>query len=223
MNIQILIQARSFSKRFPNKIYADLAGTTVLERVYKIANKAATAVNGANVGVTVIGHHSDTPLKDFCVKNGLEHLLSSEKVQPYDLVGRYVEAFNKYKADAMVRLTSDCPVIPSELIVIAIDDFIAKGYDYLSNTCIRSYPDGYDIQVASKKCLQWYASRCRETFYLEHPFSGIDMNLSWRNNMVKSGMKFGHMYDSHNPIFTKISLDTEADLETIKKWLVSNA
>lgn len=213
MNIKIMIQARSFSKRFPRKIYAELKGVTVLERIYKIADKALPG------SVIVIGHAGDQELVDFCKKHEMNYFIASEKVQPYNLVQRFVEAMNKFGGDAFVRLTSDCPAIPSELIKLGLEKFIQNKYDYLSNTCIRSYPDGYDLQISSRKCLDWYAGRCRETFYLEHPFSAIDMNISWRNNMIKNGMRIGHIFDSTNPIFTKISLDNEADKTNIEKWL----
>jgi spore coat polysaccharide biosynthesis protein SpsF len=73
----------------------------------------------------------------------------------HDVLARYFEAAKEVAADTIVRVTADCPVIDPEIIDAAIERF-QSGNDthYLSNTQVRSYPRGMDVEVFSFDALR---------------------------------------------------------------------
>ena len=51
----------------------------------------------------------------------------------------------------IVRVTSDCPIIDVSIIDQAIKMFELNSCDYLSNSWIRGYPDGMDVEIFQLK------------------------------------------------------------------------
>jgi spore coat polysaccharide biosynthesis protein SpsF len=68
-------------------------------------------------------------------------------------MSRVLEAAQKANADVIVEITGDCPIIDIEIISDVIRQFLEGSYDYVSNSNIRSFPDGMDVQVFSIKTL----------------------------------------------------------------------
>ena len=65
-----------------------------------------------------------------------------------DVLARYVSAARAVEADAVVRVTADCPVIDPDIVDTVIDALMrAPGVDYASNTHRRSYPRGLDVEA----------------------------------------------------------------------------
>ncbi|MEY7998802.1 hypothetical protein AB8U03_01095 [Clostridium sp. Mt-5] len=65
-------------------------------------------------------------------------------------------AAKENKSDVVVRVTSDCPLIDSEITEKIIQYYINNKdkYDYVSNTIDRTYPRGLDTEVFSFSLLK---------------------------------------------------------------------
>ena len=85
-----------------------------------------------------------------------------------DVLERYVQAARAHKADFVVRITGDCPLVDSAIVDAAVLRFIATGVDYLSNTTPPTYPDGLDVEVCSFKALEKANAEASKPFDREH-------------------------------------------------------
>ena len=70
------------------------------------------------------------------------------------MLERFYFASKKYKADIIVRITADCPLIDPSLIDLVILEYQKNNIDYISNACIPTFPDGLDTEVFSFSALQ---------------------------------------------------------------------
>jgi spore coat polysaccharide biosynthesis protein SpsF len=81
-----------------------------------------------------------------------------------NVLERYCEAARRFDADVVVRVTSDCPFLDSDVLTKMLEEFIARRkrgerVDYLSNTLVRTFPRGLDVEILSKDALE---AACRE-------------------------------------------------------------
>lgn len=94
-----------------------------------------------------------------------------------DVLDRYYRAAQLIKADVIVRVTSDCPLIDPEVTDRTIAAFLESGPDYAANNLVRTYPRGLDTEAVSMKALgrAWHQAqkpyeRSHVTPYIyEHP------------------------------------------------------
>ena len=73
-----------------------------------------------------------------------------------------------YPTDDVVRITADCPFIDPQIVGDALRLHRHEGADYTSNTLVRSYPDGLDVEVIRASVLQAAAREARQTDEREH-------------------------------------------------------
>jgi spore coat polysaccharide biosynthesis protein SpsF len=71
-----------------------------------------------------------------------------------DVLDRVYQAAQSHAPRAVVRLTGDCPLADPTVIDQLIGLHMAGGYDYTSNTLVRTYPDGLDAEVVALTCLE---------------------------------------------------------------------
>src|SRR6186713_1593119 len=104
-----IIQGRMSSSRLPGKILADIAGQPMLQRVFIRTSRAATVTETIFATTT---HPSDDPVAEYCEFSGIPFTRGSL----YDVLDRYYQTAKGAKADYIVRVTADCPVIDPALI-----------------------------------------------------------------------------------------------------------
>jgi spore coat polysaccharide biosynthesis protein SpsF (cytidylyltransferase family) len=71
-----------------------------------------------------------------------------------DVLTRYVAAARESCADVVVRITADCPLVDPEVVDTAVRRRAETGADYVSNLTPRTYPNGYDVEVITRSCLE---------------------------------------------------------------------
>jgi glutamate-1-semialdehyde 2,1-aminomutase len=124
-----------------------------------------------------------------------------------NVLERYILAGKKYGAQAVVRITADCPLLDPEIIDQCIQTFINEGADYASNTIVSSYPDGLDVEVISFDALSRTFEENISPKDLEHVTphirnSGKFITASIESNVDHSGKRW--------------TLDYPEDLEVIR-------
>ena len=85
-----------------------------------------------------------------------------------DVLDRYYQAARANAADAVVRITSDCPLIDPELVDETVEVFRDEHADYASNVFPRTYPRGLDTEVFSFDALDRAWREAREAHQREH-------------------------------------------------------
>ena len=94
-------------------------------------------------------NEADDPLVEFARRLGIDYYRGSEN----DVMARVIETAESVSADVIVEITGDCPVIDTQIVEQTIRMFQAHDVAYVSNSLIRSYPDGMDTQVFLLKTL----------------------------------------------------------------------
>ncbi len=163
MNIVAIIQARMGSTRLPGKVLMDLAGKPMLERVIRRTGRATRL---SEVVVATTTNPQDRVIARLCHDLGVPFTCGSE----FDVLDRYYQAAVRYHADAIVRITADCPLIDPGIIDNVISEFLNLPYvDYVSNTfSLRTFPRGLDVEVMQFKALERARTLDRSRLSREH-------------------------------------------------------
>ena len=148
MRINAVIQARAGSSRLPGKVLEDLGGRPVLEWVVRAA-RAATRIDEVIVATSTLA--GDDAVADLAQSLGVMVVRGSED----DVLSRFVAALDAHPADALVRLTADCPLLDPTLInAVAGAWAAAPTHDYVSTVLVRCLPRGLDVELVSAQALR---------------------------------------------------------------------
>ena len=145
MKTVIIVQARMTSTRLPGKVLKTVLGKPLLEYQIERLRRIEAA---DEIVIATTTNDMDQPIVDLCNRLGLSYFRGSEE----DVLERYHEAAEKYNADIVVRITSDCPVIDPTVCEEAITYFL-KNQDQYDYVRLGQYPRGLDIEVFSFKVL----------------------------------------------------------------------
>ena len=147
MRINAVIQARAGSTRLPGKVLEDLGGRPVLEWVVSAA-RAATQIDTVIVATST--QAGDDVVAELGDSLGVAVVRGSED----DVLSRFVAALEAYPADAVVRLTADCPLLDPTLIdAVAGAWAAAPVHDYVSTVLVRCLPRGLDVELVTARAL----------------------------------------------------------------------
>ncbi|MGO8795560.1 MAG: cytidylyltransferase domain-containing protein [Candidatus Sulfotelmatobacter sp.] len=161
MKTVAIIQARTGSTRLPGKVLKDLGGQTVLARV--VARLRRVRLIGELLVAT-----SDSPADDALVTECGNCSVAFYRGDENDVLDRYYQAAKMARADVVVRITSDCPLIDPEIADKTIAVFMKVRPDYASNALVRTYPRGLDTEVMSIEALSRAWQEARNPHEREH-------------------------------------------------------
>jgi spore coat polysaccharide biosynthesis protein SpsF len=161
------------STRLPGKVLRDLSGQPMLARVVERLGRASTL---DEVWVATSTLAADDPIVALCAARGWPCFRGSES----DVLERYFQTAQAAGADAIVRVTADCPLIDPGVVDEVVRAFLARqpGLDYACNFHPRrTFPRGLDAEILSRQALAICrreatdpATREHVTLYLyQHP------------------------------------------------------
>jgi spore coat polysaccharide biosynthesis protein SpsF len=156
-----IVQARMGSSRLPGKVLMDLGGETVLARVVNRLRRSALL---DDVVVATTNSASDDAIVSECESIKVNSFRGSEE----DVLDRYYHAAQAYEVEAVVRITSDCPLIDPHVVDEIIAVFRAQQADYASNTIVHTYPRGLDTEIFSLAGLERAWAQARKPYEREH-------------------------------------------------------
>lgn len=209
-NVIIGIQARTGSNRLPGKVLLPFGPgkKKVLDRVIDACNGAAHYLNSqaryrnALVKTALLIPFDDKEIQ-FLYKDRIPVYEGSET----DVLSRYMSLAHQVPSNYIVRITSDCPMIPQWLISKIIGIALINKYDYCSNVderC-RTTPDGWDVEVFSFEMLRFAFENAKDPYDREHVTPFMRKSLpSWSRQ--------GFVINSLDLSALKISIDSEEDL-----------
>ena len=143
-----IIQARMGSSRLPGKVMLPILEKPIL---WHIHNRLKTCKNINEFCIAASTSHADDEIEKFAIKEKIHLFRGSEE----RIVDRLLGAAKRFDADAIVRVTGDCPLIDSNIIDKLITIYLNNpGIDFVSNTMERTFPDGLDTEVISTKFLE---------------------------------------------------------------------
>ncbi len=146
MKIVAVIQARMGSTRLPGKVLLDIAGCSMLARVVRRASRAELL---SEVVVATGESPEDDPIVEECHRLAVPCFRGSDE----DVLQRYHGAALAHGADAVVRITSDCPLIDPGVIDRVVHEFLEREPDYAANILDRTWPRGLDTEIMTAATL----------------------------------------------------------------------
>ena len=201
MKVLAIIQARMGSTRLPGKVMKKINDNTVIEIILERL-KLSNMIDNTVVATT--NNPKDISLREYLLERGYECEVGSEE----NVLERYVEVAKKNKAEIVIRITGDCPLVDPSLVDQMINYFRDNNLDYLSNINPPSFPDGLDIEVFYSSCLYEAYRKTSDVYDLEHvtPFLRRNENLKTAN--------FRNQVDLS---YLRWTLDEEKDLKVLKR------
>jgi len=219
--IVAIIQGRMSSSRLPGKILADISGQPMLTRVFTRTSRAQTL---DEVIFATTTDASDDPVAEYCDFSGIPFTRGSL----FDVLDRYYQAALHAKADVVVRITADCPVIDPVLIDDVVNALLEDDYDFACNRLpppwSRTYPIGLDVEVCTFKVLKKAWKEAKEPQHREHamPYFYEGVKLTRQSRTLETGVSprgFKVALLHHTTDFGdyRWTVDTPEDLEFMRE------
>ncbi|MBW8308971.1 MAG: aminotransferase class III-fold pyridoxal phosphate-dependent enzyme [Candidatus Paracaedibacteraceae bacterium] len=166
-----IIQARMGSTRFPGKVLASLKGKVLLQHVVEKATQIPT-IDEVIVATSTL--EIDNPIYDWCHVNKVNCFRGDEA----DVLRRFYEAAKANKADIVVRITADCPLLDQNLAGQVLHLVGHCDADYASNILPATWPDGLDCEAFTFAALEQAYKEARRPSHREHVTPYIRNNQS---------------------------------------------
>ena len=167
--IVAILQARMSSTRLPGKVMKPLLGVPMIGRQLERLQRA-TSLDRLIVATSV--KDDDTPLATYVASLGVP----VHRGPLHDVLSRFHGAAMENEADHIVRLTADCPLADWKLIDEVVRHHLQSGADYTSNAVLRTYPDGLDVEVMTRRALDSAWSEAAAPVEREHVTPFIHQN-----------------------------------------------
>jgi spore coat polysaccharide biosynthesis protein SpsF len=204
MNKVAIVQARMGSTRLPGKVMKEIADKPML---WHVVNRLNYSKLIDKVVVATTDNREDNLIEEFCIDNNVNFYRGSQE----DVLDRYYQAAKIYKADIIVRITSDCPLIDPVIVDKVVENYLdhEEKVDYVSNILERTYPRGMDVEVFSLRVLEIAWQKAKEQYQREHVTPFIYENPDAFNlSCMKNERDLSHL---------RLTVDEEKDLELVRR------
>ena len=200
MTTLAVVQARTGSTRLPGKVLADVDGRPML--AFMLERLARLRVDRLVVATSDLAR--DDPIVEVVTGMGLASVRGPES----DVLARFRVAMETYPSDVVVRMTADCPLIDPEVVERVIERRQETGADYASNTIVRTFPDGLDVEVFTATALREAAAEAVDPYEREHvtPF------IYWRPERYR----LAELVMESDASGARWTVDTAEDLEHVR-------
>ena len=165
--------------------------------------------NADEIVVATTDNPADDRVYDFCREKKVACFRGSEE----DVLDRYYRAAIEHEADAIVRVTSDCPLIDPEVVDAVITAFQENTgrFDYVSTSLVRTFPRGIGGEIFSMEVLSEINELAMEKADREHVTAYI-----YRHPEKYRLLNVPRILDvSHH----RWTVDTPEDFELIRRML----
>jgi spore coat polysaccharide biosynthesis protein SpsF (cytidylyltransferase family) len=161
--ICVIVQARMGSTRLPGKVMKDIVGKPlvlhVVERIKRITPKDTVVI------ATTTLKEDDTIVD---AVTDYDTTINIYRGSSQDVLDRYYRAAIHCKADVIVRITADNPLIDPDISGTVIEAFLKNQCDYCCNNMPRTYPHGLDTEVFSFESLERAWKKAHTPYEREH-------------------------------------------------------
>ena len=214
MKILAVVQARMGSKRLPGKVMLNIENKPMIGHIYDRLKKVKYLYD------IVLATTKDKK-NDILVSYSLNKSIKVYRHQEEDdLIGRLYEVVKLFKAEAVLKVNADCPLIDPKIINEGVLKYLKskKVIDILTNKTSSSFPLGYSYELINTKTINWCQFHLKSKIDRELAVSWIIKNKNIFPNQVEHKNKLG--YGEYN-----LCVDTASDFEKVKniyKRLYSN-
>jgi spore coat polysaccharide biosynthesis protein SpsF len=192
----VQIQVRLGSTRLPGKVLYSLKGRRIVRRVVDQVWKA----NKPERTLLAIGDQPENAaIEGWSMRNNVEYYCGPEN----NLLNRHLEAAKAVDGDPIIRVTGDCPFLPSSEIDRVIQKHLNNNARYTTNVT-EEMPVGTAVDVIDRVLLE-------ELQHLgdTHPVRRLRLNPEKWAVSFTPGEKWTKFSDAH------IAVDTPTDYWTL--------
>jgi spore coat polysaccharide biosynthesis protein SpsF len=184
-----ILQARTSSSRFPNKVLEEINGVPMILRQI---DRIVRAKRISKLIVATSDNLSDDALVELLERHGVETFRGPLE----NVYLRFLEVIDSEGGDYFVRLTGDCPLVMPEIIDEMLKSFNPEVHDYMSNTIEPSFPDGLDVEVFTRTSFMSLQNLAATREELEHVTLAFHRNkknfklANFSGNFDRSNMRW---------------------------------
>jgi spore coat polysaccharide biosynthesis protein SpsF len=197
-----ILQARVSSQRLPRKVMAPILGKPLLLWTIERVQRARTV---DELVVATSSESADDELESLCKAAGVHCYRGSLN----DVLDRFYQAAVRWKADEVVRLTGDNPLIDPQLIDDIVAFYRAGKYDYAGNAVERTFPRGLDTEVFPMSVLELAWRVARRPYDREH--------VTTYHRARPDEFRLGMYRDTVDRSHLRWTVDEPADLEFVRR------
>lgn len=229
-----ILQARMGATRLPGKPLKKILEKPLLQ--YQL-ERLARAKTLTQIVVATTSSSLDQQIVNLCNSLHVPVFQGDEN----NVLDRYYNAAKHFKADIIVRVTGDCPILDPAIVDQVVNYYLSHSDDYVSNTLKLTFPRGQDVEVFSFKLLEkaWDHAKTEDEqehvtpyFYL-HPkifklgnvaYSTDESHHRWTVDTQEDLQLIAHIIEELYPVKPEFTM--EEVLELLKKhpeWVEINA
>jgi len=147
MRSVFLITARLKSTRLPRKVLADIAGKPALVHMLDRLKQAKSL---SEIVICTSTDGQDDPLQEVARQEGVSCFRGS----PEDVLDRLLQAALQCKADYILNLTADCPLVEAEYVDRTVEAYQRTNADLITAYSLPhgSYCWGIQVTALKKVC-----------------------------------------------------------------------
>jgi spore coat polysaccharide biosynthesis protein SpsF len=127
-----------------------------------------------------------------------------------DVLDRVLQTAKHAKADLIVELTGDCPLLDPVIMDCVIEAFLVNEVDYCSNGLIETYPRGMDVQVFPVSVLERVAGLTVQPEDREH----VSLYIYEHPDMFRLLNVESKIPDGLGDV--RLTVDTKEDFELVR-------
>src|SRR5262245_59745058 len=161
MKVVAIVQARMGSTRLPGKVMKPIGGVPMIEL---LLSRLGRAQEVDEIVLATSDAPGDQELARRVDALGIRCFRGSEN----DVLDRYYRAAVEAGADAVVRVTGDCPLVDPQLVDEIVRAFRTSAVDYVSNTMTPTFPNGLDVEVFRMEALATAWREAQTSYDREH-------------------------------------------------------
>lgn len=162
LKIVACIQARMGSTRLSGKVLKTILDKSLVEHE---RDKLMFCREVDQIVLTTSINKENDILAEHAKKIGLSFYRGNEM----DLISRYIGTISKFDAEAIVRITADCPMVDPKIVdkLVKIFRENAGRYDFVTNIYERTFPKGLDVEVLSADTIRKLDEIVKDPVYRE--------------------------------------------------------
>ncbi len=178
MRTVAIIQARLGSTRLPGKVLFEVAGQPLIGLMLNRVKRCRTV--DEIIVATGEGVENDA-IEGVVASLGYPVFRGSEN----NVLARYARAANAFKADVVVRLTGDCPLMDPGVVDLLVRTRAEQDLDFCTNVLPPTWPDGLDVAVFTSRILTTADKEAEKPSEREHVVPWM-----WHQTPLKGGTRF---------------------------------
>ena len=200
--ITAIVQARTGSTRFPNKVFAELVGKPLIAHIIE-------RLRFSKEVESIILATTTNPDDDLLERWAATHAISVYRGSEEDVLARFYYAGKTSRSDIIVRITADDPFKDPMITDRVIGALRDQSLDFAFNNRPPTFPEGLDAEVFTFSALKRASAEAKDPFEREHV-----TQYFYRHPELFTQTNISHPSDLSHLRWT---LDTEEDYQMVSR------